>query len=304
VLNGPDTGSHGVFDAVCRLCVGHDRQPGGGRLCHQRRQLVWPELGVLRAVARRQHATRRVHLDHVRPSADDLPHPLAHLLRPVHQPGRAAGMRRHQERHDSRRQPAVAVAAGLAQRADRDLQPWPVDEAILDGALHAEISSARVADCRDTAIQRCLQIARRLEELVREGALQPTYQIDPGNHHMYVTVEEAGQQGQAGHIDLLIPVQPAADLDDAPVRDHYIGVGYRTAGAVKDSPAAQYRPAHRPPPSLCRARSTLLAQGLPARGLPARNAIITYLLRAGAARGPYRWPRAGITGRPSGRPPG
>jgi hypothetical protein len=71
------------------------------------------------------------------------------------------------------------MTTGLAQRADRDLHPRPVDQAVVDGALHIEVRTTRVAHRRYAAVERGPEVPRCLEELVRERAVQPAHQVDP-----------------------------------------------------------------------------------------------------------------------------
>ena len=51
-----------------------------------------------------------------------------------------------------------------------------------------------------------------------------------------------GQERRAGDVDLLVAVQPDADLVDPPVDHRDVGVGDRRAGSVEHPSAGEYRP--------------------------------------------------------------
>src|SRR6185437_3812659 len=84
---------------------------------------------------------------------------------------------------------------------------------------------------------------------------------------------------QTTDIDLLVAVKSDADVGYLPVGDDDVRVGDRTARAVKDTPAAQDRPRHRPPPWLLAGVAVRFSL---ARVSSVRNAIIAYFA-------PSRW---------------
>ena len=81
MLDGADAGADRVLDAVGALGVGHHEDARGRGLGHQHLQLVGPEVGMTRIVARREHAARRGHLDDVGAGPDELAHLEPHLVR-------------------------------------------------------------------------------------------------------------------------------------------------------------------------------------------------------------------------------
>src|SRR3954468_9652283 len=199
---------------------------------------------VLRVVAGGEDAAAGGHLEHVGAGAQQLPDGAAHLVRPVDDRPRPAGVRlqvRHLRAADV---PAVAVATGLAQHADRDLHPRAGDEAVAHRLGDAEIRATGVADVGDAQRQRPAQVVQRLVERVAERRLQPPEHVDAAHHHVHVAVEEAGEHGRAGAVDDLVAVQPDAHLDDPPVLDDDVRLRRGTAGAVEDLPAAEQLPCH------------------------------------------------------------
>jgi hypothetical protein len=96
VLDRADARPHGVPDPVGGLGVGHDEDPGGGRLLHEHVELGRPQMRVARIVARRQDAARGGDLDHVGAHAVQLADLAAHLVGPVDDARRLARMRRHE----------------------------------------------------------------------------------------------------------------------------------------------------------------------------------------------------------------
>ena len=134
------------------------------------------------------------------------------------------------------------MAAGLAQHRERDLEARPAHDPLLDRLLDAEVGAAGVADGRDADPNRRVEVPDRVVEAVRERRLQVPPDVDVAEHHVDVRVEEARQERRAGDVDLLVAVQPDADLGDQPVVDRDVGLGDRRAGSVEDPSAGEYRP--------------------------------------------------------------
>jgi len=111
VIDRTDPGPERVFDALGALGVRHDPPPGRGRFGHDRLELVQPEVGVARVVARREHPARAGDLDDVRPIAEQLPDLLADLLGPVDDGVRRARIGLEERDLDPGREPFVAVPA-------------------------------------------------------------------------------------------------------------------------------------------------------------------------------------------------
>jgi hypothetical protein len=167
----------------------HHLEPGRACLPDDDCELLLVEAKVLETVERGHDASRRRDLDHLRARSDHLADAAAHTLRPVDDRARAAGVLGEELDPSAGGHPAVAVAAGLAQHRDRDLEPRPADEAFLDGELHAEVGAACVADGRDPDPERRLEIPDRLVKPVGERRLDQPPQVDVAEHDVDVCVE-------------------------------------------------------------------------------------------------------------------
>jgi hypothetical protein len=170
-------------------------------------------------------------LINVGPHPHQLTHLDAHLVRAVDDRARHAGMRVEPEVRAGR-QPAVAVAAGLADHAEADLHPGAADEAVLHRLLHPEIRPAGVAHRRDADAQCRLEVVHRLVEAIAERRLDAPHRVDGAEGDVGVAVEQPRQERLSGDVDAFVTVQPGADLDDPPVLDHHIGIGWVGARAV------------------------------------------------------------------------
>ena len=91
--------------------------PAAAGLGDEHVELGVAEVAVARIVARRQHATARADLDDVGAGAQQLANLLAHLLWPVDDVVRLAGVRTADDarKMGSADLPVVAVTAGLAE---------------------------------------------------------------------------------------------------------------------------------------------------------------------------------------------
>ena len=166
MLDGADAGPDGVLDPRRALRVGHHRAALHFRFRHQDLQLFRGELRMPGIIAWREHAAGRAHLEHVGPRAQQRPRDAAHLVGTVRQRRRTSGMRQRQRNAVPGRQPAVAVATGLADQADRDLQAWPRNQPVVDRLLDAEIRARGVPHRGDAEPERGPKVPRRLVELV------------------------------------------------------------------------------------------------------------------------------------------
>ena len=84
VIDRTDARAHGVLDALGALRVCHHPPAVRGCFRDQGFELVGPEVGMPRVVARREHAATRGHLDDVGAVPDQLADLPAHLDRAVH----------------------------------------------------------------------------------------------------------------------------------------------------------------------------------------------------------------------------
>ena len=142
-------------------------------------------------------------------------------------------------------EPVIAVAAGLAHHHDRDLQPRTRDQPVLDRLLDPQVRAAGIADRRDPDRQRCLQVPRRLIELVRERLLGNPPYVDARDRHVRVAVEQAGQDRPVAEVDLFVAVETGADRHDPIFLDGDVGSCRIGARAVKHVGTTQDDPAHR-----------------------------------------------------------
>jgi len=223
------------------LCVGEHVPTGRGRLGDGDAELLHGQLRVARVVAGREHPAGRADLHRVGPGAQDPADHAAHLVRAVGEPARPAGVRHRDRDVVPGREPAVAVATGLADDADRDQQPGPVDQPVLDGLTQSRVRAARVARGRDPGGQRPAGVPGGGVELVAERPVQAGEQVDPGRGEVHVAVEEPRGDRLPGHVEADVPVQPGPDVDDDPTGDDDVrgrGVG---AGALEDPTAVQER---------------------------------------------------------------
>jgi hypothetical protein len=228
--------------------MGHDEDPGRGRLLDNRLELDRPEVSVARIVARREDTAARRDLDDVGSHPNELTNLLPDLVRTVDEARRTAGMVDHERHRRARRVPVVAVAARLAEHDQRDLHPRPEEQALVDRLLDAEVSAAGVADARDPGPERVGQVAPGLVELARERPLDGAPEVDVADRDVDIAVEESGQDRPALEIEILVPVEARADRDDPPLLDGDVGGGRGGTGAVEQAPAPEHGPRHRSPP--------------------------------------------------------
>ena len=134
------------------------------------------------------------------------------------------------------------MAARLAEHRQRDLETRPADDPLFDCLLDAEVGAACVADGRDADPKRGVEVPNRVVEAVRERCLEVLPDVDVTEHHVHVGVEEPGQERRPGDVDLLVAVQPDADLVDPSVDHCDVGLCDRRAGPVEHASAGKYRP--------------------------------------------------------------
>ena len=236
MVDRADAGPDGVLDPVRALGVGHDEDPRRGRLLDDRLELDRTEVGVARIVARREDAAARRDLDDVGPHPDELTDLAAGLVRPVDEPGWPARVADHERDLRPGRIPVVAVAAGLGQHDERDLQPRAQEQPVVHRLLDPEVGAAGVADARDPRPERRLEVPAGLVELARERLLDGRPQVDIADRDVNVAIEQSRQDRPALDVDRLVAVQTRADAHDPAVLDRDVAIGRvrrpyrRTAG--------------------------------------------------------------------------
>src|SRR4029450_12449649 len=99
----------------------------------------------------------------------------AHARGPADQAVGHAGVDRPEVELLSGREPAVAVAAGLGQQGQRDLQPRPLDEPVFDRPLDPGVGPGRVPRGRDAGGQGGRQVPGGLVEAVGERLLEDAH---------------------------------------------------------------------------------------------------------------------------------
>ena len=140
--------------------------------------------------------------------------------------------------------PSVAVPAGLAEHAHRDLHARPDDQAAAHRLGDAQVGAAGVADVRDALRERPAQVVHGLVERVAERRLQLPQGVDAADHDVHVAVEQPGQHRGAGAVDLLVAVQAGAHLDHPAVLDHDVAARGRAARAVDHRSTPEHPPHH------------------------------------------------------------
>ena len=134
------------------------------------------------------------------------------------------------------------MAAGLAQHRDRDLHARPAHDPLLERPLDAEVRATGVAHGGDADAEGRVEVPDRLVEAVRERLLHQPPDVHVTKHDVHVRVEEAGKERRAGDVDLLVAVQPDADLGDRSVDHRDVGFGDRRPRSVEDPSPGEYRP--------------------------------------------------------------
>jgi hypothetical protein len=190
-------------------------------------------------VARRQHAAGGGDLDHVGALADERANGLAHLLGPIDHRRGYARVPAQQRDHHARREPIVAMTAGLADHRQRDLQARAGDEAVLLRPLDAKVGAAGVAHAGDAHAERRRHVACCLEELVRERPLDDAPVVDVTQRQVDVAVEQPRQQRPAGDVDAVVAIEAAANLHDAAALDGDVGRRRICAATVEDQATAK-----------------------------------------------------------------
>ena len=201
-----------------------------------------------RIVARRQHAARRRDLDDIGTLADEPPHDLAHLVGAVDSGVGQAGHPREDVLLDARRQPAVAVAARLADHPQAELDARTADQALVSRLPDAEVGATGVPHRGDPGVERARHVPRRIEDPIGERLLRQAPQVDVGDPDVHMAVEQPGQDRAAGDLDRLVAIEAAADVDDAAILDDQVAGRRIAATAVEDRAALEKGPRHRPPP--------------------------------------------------------
>ena len=244
VLDRAHPVAQGRLDAAGPLGVSHHVDACRGGLGRHLGDLVVAEVRVARVVARAQHTTGGRHLDHVGAGPDELADPLAHLVRPVHEPAGPTRVGDEEGGVGPADAPVVAVPAGLAEHDDRDLHARARDHPALDRLLDALVGAAGVAHAGDADVQRLLEVRRRLVELQAERRLDEPHLARRVHHDVHVAVEEPGREVPAGAVDRLVPVEPGPHVDDPAVLDDDVGLGRPPGRPVVHRAAAKEGPSH------------------------------------------------------------
>src|SRR5690606_14208154 len=185
-----------TLDSFSPVRMGHHAEALVCGLLHAHGQLLIRELRMLRVVTGRHDATRGTHLDDVGAGANDLPHPLAHLIDSVDDRVGPTRMRDQQTLQVTVHVPSVGVAAGLAEYRNRDAHPGSGETARLHRGLDTKVDTATVANRGDPAVQQLLEIGFRREELHRERLLLNALQVHAVVLRVNVAIEQArGEQG-------------------------------------------------------------------------------------------------------------
>jgi hypothetical protein len=155
-------------------------------------------------------AAARADLDHIGTSSNQLAHLLAHLLGPIDDVVRLAGMVDADDARHVRaaRLPRIAVTAGLAEDRDGDLHVGPWREPALLRRLHPEIAATCLANGRDASGKCPRHPFGGQVEVQRERGLHRLHRVEVTvDHEVHVTVDEARIDGVAGRVDCVVPIQ-------------------------------------------------------------------------------------------------
>lgn len=219
VLDRPHARRDRVLDALGALGMSEHGTADGGRLRDRRAQLVAVELGMPRIVGRGQHPAGGAHLDDVRAGTQHLSDDAAHLVGAVGDAARPTGVRQRYGDVDTRGQPSVAVATGLADNAHADQHAWAPHQPVRLRFAQAGVGAARVAHRRDARREGVAHVSGRSEELVAKRLAQAAHHVDARGGQVNVAIEEPRQHRTAGNVNGDVTVQVGADVDDPPAGD-------------------------------------------------------------------------------------
>jgi hypothetical protein len=142
------------------------------------------------------------------------------------------------------RRAEVPVAARLAQRPPGGEQPRPGHQAGVDRPAQATVGAGDLAGGGVPRQQAQLGVAEQVRgRHRRRHRLGVADRQDP---HVGVQVDQAGQDGEPGHLQRLGTARPlAADRDDALTLHHHPRAGGRVTAAAVDQGATLQRQCHR-----------------------------------------------------------
>jgi hypothetical protein len=135
------------------------------------------------------------------------------------------------------------AAAGLAEHAPGEEDPWTPDEPAFHGLGQTRVGTTRVAHGGEAALQHALENSPRLLGHQAHGLALHGGQVQRRNRRMDVRVDEARHQGAPSHVDA--PRLPGSDfalldgddsvaLDDhAPPGSDLAGLGVQDRAVVK-----------------------------------------------------------------------
>jgi hypothetical protein len=142
---------------------------------------------------------------------------------------------------------ASACPPSHREHREGDLHPGTRQDAVVNGALHPQVGPAGVPHGGDPLVEIPPQCLRQQKEAVRERRVRRPHLIEVlvPEGDVDVTVEESRQQRPPGHVDPLVCVQTAADVHDASVLDHHVGVARIRPGPVEHPAPLQHDASHR-----------------------------------------------------------
>ena len=137
---------------------------------------------------------------------------------------------------------AVAVPARLADEDDGDLQPRPRYEAGGDPVAKASVGTAQVADEGDARLQREARVLGSLERPPADGSRQHLRHVDRREGDVIVTVEDSGQQPEAGEVERrrVARRQALSHVRDPAVLDPHVERAAEAAAGVEHVCLAQH----------------------------------------------------------------
>ena len=219
VLDGRDSRLQRVLDAGVGLRVRHDLAALRCGLVDGGLDLVERQRRVVRLVAWRKDAARGAELDPVGAGADHLAHAKAHRLDAVDDHVRPVGQRDVEvgAAHEMR----VGVAARLAERADRDEHARTREVAGIDRHPDSRRRAGRVADRRESRVERAPRGSHRAHQLERRRRGQLAREVEAFTEvgEVDVAVDEAREQREAGGVDRLGVARHLSSLAPAGLRD-------------------------------------------------------------------------------------
>ena len=200
MLDRRDAGAHGAIEAIPGVRVRHHLPAEPRGFVHDRLQLVIVELLGTDRVSDREDAAGCHDLDLVGAVLGVEAHLLPDGVDAVDDGARAGDLQRGTPAVD------VGVTARAAERGSRGVDAWPRDESARDRIADGDVDiacGARLADGRETRIQRLARVDHRVDRAVRRRLLEDreVATVVVNRRQVGVAVDEAGQQGVPGQVD-------------------------------------------------------------------------------------------------------